>query len=118
MQCGVFALDCVTELLFAFIWDLIEPQIHRVQRPVDFQRLCKGFDRRLIGKILELDFAVTILFLVHNTFVAPVQLQDIALFEATALQRALLDVVGDIVTAQSVPGKVQRLQRAVEKSKK
>ena len=37
LQCDVFALHCVTKLLFAFIWDLVRPQIHRVQRPVDIR---------------------------------------------------------------------------------
>ena len=35
LKCDVFALHCVTKLLFAFIWDIVVPQIHRVQRPVE-----------------------------------------------------------------------------------
>ena len=42
LQCGVFALHCVTKLLFAFIWDRIVPQIHRVQRPIDLEHASQG----------------------------------------------------------------------------
>ena len=37
LQCNVFSLHCVPKLLFAFIWDVIFPQIHRGQRPIDRQ---------------------------------------------------------------------------------
>ena len=47
LQCYVLALHCVTELLFAFIWDLIEPQIHRVQRPVDVRNIPFQFQRSM-----------------------------------------------------------------------
>ena len=38
-KCDVFALHCVTKLLFAFIWDQIVRQIHRVQRPIDVRNI-------------------------------------------------------------------------------
>ena len=39
LQCDVFALHCVTKLLYVCIWDGILPQVHGVQRPIDRQHV-------------------------------------------------------------------------------
>ena len=35
LQCDAFAANCITELLFAFFWDVVVPQVDRSQGPVD-----------------------------------------------------------------------------------
>ena len=39
LQCNAFVANCSTELLAAFIWDRVVPQIHRFQRPVDVRNM-------------------------------------------------------------------------------
>ena len=62
LQNYAFAAGCITELLFAFLWDLIASQIHRFQRPVDLehtsQRLCSGSTNLIASQLQYLQGAV------------------------------------------------------------
>ena len=35
LQSDAFVANCITELLFAFFWDVVVPQVDRSQGPVD-----------------------------------------------------------------------------------